>query len=277
MNGIEMSGELENTVAEYLGVLLDLGVREARLTEGLCRDLSQFKAAEAVKAPLVKEAPKKVHQTGLSAEEKARALEHLAGEIRANGDYRRMFPQARHMVFGVGNPAASIMFVGEAPGVEEDEQGEPFVGKAGQLLNKMIQAMGLQRGDVYIGNIVKYRPEMPPGSTGNRKPTLQEIQISRPYICEQIAILQPRVLVALGATAMEGLFPGEKISITRGRGQWMEFEGIPLMPTYHPAYLLRNQSNAEKRKVWEDLMQVMEKAGMNISDKQRNFFLSKDG
>jgi len=137
----------------------------------------------------------------------------------------------------------------------------------------MIQAMGLKRGDVYIANIVKYRPDMPPGSSGNRKPTQPEIEAGRLYICEQIRIIQPAVLVALGATAVEGLLAVVKGEISRKRGQWTEFMGIPLMPTYHPAYLLRNSSNAEKRKVWEDLLQVMEKTGLPVSEKQKRFFL----
>jgi uracil-DNA glycosylase len=175
------------------------------------------------------------------------------------------------VVFGVGNIDAELMFVGEAPGADEDAQGEPFVGAAGQLLTKMIQATGLTRESVYIANILKCRPDMPAGSSGNRKPTPEEMQTCIPYLHEQIDLIKPKVLVALGGTAMEGLLG--KTGITRLRGQWHTYRGIPLMPTYHPAYLLRNSSNAEKRKVWEDLMAVMEKLGLPISDKQRGYFL----
>jgi uracil-DNA glycosylase len=178
----------------------------------------------------------------------------------------------KNVVFGVGTIDAQLMFVGEAPGADEDEQGEPFVGKAGQLLTKIIQTMGLGRSDVYIGNILKCRPDTPGQSSGNRKPTGDEMATCLPYLHEQIDLIQPRVLVALGATAVEGLL-GKTVGITRLRGAWQTYRGIPLMPTYHPAYLLRNQALSEKRKVWEDMLRVMEKLGMPISEKQRKFFV----
>jgi DNA polymerase len=176
------------------------------------------------------------------------------------------------VVFGVGSIDAQLMFVGEAPGADEDEQGEPFVGKAGQLLTKIIQATGLQRGDVYIANILKCRPDTPGQSAGNRKPTSDEMATCIPYLHEQIDLIRPKVIVALGATAVEGLL-GKTIGITKLRGGWKTYRGTPLMPTYHPAYLLRNQAMSEKRKVWEDMLQVMEKLGMPVSEKQRNYFL----
>jgi uracil-DNA glycosylase len=176
-----------------------------------------------------------------------------------------------NVVFGVGSVDAELMFVGEAPGADEDLQGEPFVGAAGQLLTKMIQAMGLSRERVYIANILKCRPHMPAGSTGNRKPTPEEMQTCIPYLHAQIDLIQPKVVVALGGTALEGLLA--KSGIMKLRGTWHTYRGIPLMPTYHPAYLLRNQSFAEKRKVWEDLLAVMDKLSLPISDKQRGYFL----
>ena len=175
-------------------------------------------------------------------------------------------------VFGVGNPDAEIMFIGEAPGADEDQQGEPFVGRAGQLLTKIIKAMGFAREDVYIANVLKCRPNMPAGSFGNRAPTPAEMQTCRPYLLEQIDIIQPRVLVALGAVAVEGLL-GERGTMRELRGRWHSYNGTPLMITYHPAYLLRNQSPSEKRKVWEDMMQVLERLEKPISEKQRNYFL----
>jgi uracil-DNA glycosylase family 4 len=175
-------------------------------------------------------------------------------------------------VFGVGNPDAEIMFIGEAPGADEDHQGEPFVGRAGQLLTKIIKAMGFAREDVYIANILKCRPNMPAGSFGNRAPTPAEMQTCRPYLVEQIDIIQPRVLVALGAVAVEGLL-GARGTMRELRGRWHSYNGTPLMITYHPAYLLRNQSPSEKRKVWEDMMQVLERLERPISEKQRNYFL----
>lgn len=167
------------------------------------------------------------------------------------------------------------MFVGEAPGEDEDKQGEPFVGRAGELLTKMIVAMGFARQDVYIGNVLKCRPDMPPGASGNRKPKPDEMQTCLPYLRQQIEIIRPRALVALGATAMEGL-SGDTTPVGKLRGRWQQFDGIPLMVTYHPAYLLRNQALSERRKVWEDLLLVLEKLGHPISDKQRNYFLAKN-
>jgi uracil-DNA glycosylase family 4 len=175
------------------------------------------------------------------------------------------------VVFGVGNIDSPLMFVGEAPGADEDEQGEPFVGKAGQLLTRIIETMGLQRSDVYIGNILKCRPDTPGQSAGNRKPTAHEMATCIPFLHEQIDLIRPKVLVALGATAVEGLL-GKIGGITKLRGNWKTYRNIPLMPTYHPAYLLRNQSLREKRNVWEDMLQVMEKLRMPISEKQQRFF-----
>ena len=178
------------------------------------------------------------------------------------------------VVFGVGNPDAELMFVGEAPGEDEDRQGEPFVGRAGELLTKIITAMGFARSDVYIANVLKCRPDMPPGESGNRKPRPDEMQTCLPYLRQQIEIIRPRALVALGSTAMQGL-TGDTSAMARLRGRWHEFADIPLMATYHPAYLLRNQSMSEKRKVWEDMLLVLEKLGKPISEKQRNFFLPR--
>ena len=178
----------------------------------------------------------------------------------------------KNVVFGVGNIDAELMFVGEAPGADEDAQGEPFVGRAGELLTRIIQATGLKRGDVYIANILKCRPDTPGQSAGNRKPTSEEMATCIPYLHEQIDLIRPRVIVALGATAVEGLL-GKTIGITKLRGTWKTYRGTPLMPTYHPAYLLRNQAMSEKRKVWEDMLSVIEKLEMPISEKQRNYFL----
>jgi uracil-DNA glycosylase family 4 len=180
----------------------------------------------------------------------------------------------KQVVFGVGNPDADLMFVGEAPGADEDDQGEPFVGRAGQLLTKIVQTMGFSRDDIYIGNVLKCRPDMPAGSTGNRKPKPEEMRTCLPWLEKQIEFVRPKALVALGATAVEGLL-GDTRPMNQLRGRWLDYKGIPVMPTYHPAYLLRNQSLSEKRKVWEDMLLVLEKLGVPISEKQRGFFLSK--
>ena len=175
-------------------------------------------------------------------------------------------------VFGVGSPDAELMFIGEAPGVDEDKQGEPFVGRAGQLLTRIIETMGLAREKVYIANILKCRPDTSPGSFGNRPPTPREMQTCRPYLVEQIDIIRPKVLVALGAVAVEGLL-GTRGTMRELRGRWHSYNGTPLMITYHPAYLLRNQAPSEKRKVWEDMLQVLERLEKPITEKQRSYFL----
>ena len=175
------------------------------------------------------------------------------------------------VVFGVGNRQAELLFVGEAPGADEDAQGEPFVGRAGQLLTKIIEAMGFTRETVFIANVLKCRPDMPAGESGNRKPRMDEMTTCLPWLREQIKLVKPRVMVALGATAAEGLL-GETRPMRELRGQWLDFHSTPVMVTYHPAYLLRNQTITEKRKVWEDMLLVLEKLGHPISDKQRRFF-----
>ena len=208
----------------------------------------------------------------ISGSTKAEQLRHLAERASACVKCPHLVARRHSVVFGVGNPEAKLMFVGEAPGEDEDLQGEPFVGRAGQLLTKMIIAMGLTREQVYIANIVKCRPDMPKGAPGNRKPTKQEMETCLPYLRAQIEVIKPVAMVALGATAVEGLL-GPVGAIGSLRGKFLEYRGTPVMPTYHPSYLLRNQSNTEKRKVWEDLLKVMDRLEMPISEKQRNFFL----
>lgn len=209
--------------------------------------------------------------------EKDALMRELAARVTGCTKCPRLPESRTQTVFGVGNVHARLMFVGEAPGADEDAQGEPFVGRAGQLLTKIIETMGLQRGDVYIGNILKCRPDTPGQSSGNRKPTPLEMATCLGHLEEQIRIIQPRALVALGATAVQGLLGQQVAGRTMGslRGSWLEWRGIPLMATYHPAYLLRNQSLTEKRKVWEDMLKVMEKLELPISAKQRGFFLKK--
>ena len=208
----------------------------------------------------------------LSKEAKEAGMSDLRARVLACQKCPNLVSSRKNVVFGVGDIHSPLMFVGEAPGADEDEQGEPFVGKAGQLLTKIIQTMGFSRDTVYIANILKCRPDTPGQAYGNRKPTPDEMKTCLPYLLEQIDLIQPKVIVALGATAIEGLF-GKTIGITKQRGHWMTFRDIPVMPTYHPAYLLRNQALSEKRNVWEDMLEVMERLGKPISDKQRGYFL----
>jgi uracil-DNA glycosylase len=153
----------------------------------------------------------------------------------------------KQVVFGVGNPDADLMFVGEAPGADEDEQGEPFVGRAGQLLTKIIEAMGLKRDEVYIANIIKCRPP------GNRNPEPDEVEQCEPFLFRQVAAVKPRVIVALGKFAAQSLLRTTD-PITRLRGRSFTYRGATLIPTFHPAFLLRNP--AAKREVWEDMKKV---------------------
>jgi uracil-DNA glycosylase family 4 len=160
----------------------------------------------------------------------------------------KLWDKRQNIVFGVGNPDAPLVFVGEAPGSDEDRTGEPFVGAAGQLLTKMIIAMGLSREEVYICNILKCRPP------GNRNPEPDEIEQCEPFLKRQLAAIRPRMIVSLGKFATQCLLRSDA-PISRLRGNWKTYEGIPLMPTFHPAFLLRNPS--AKREVWEDLKAVM--------------------
>ncbi|MBI5691715.1 MAG: uracil-DNA glycosylase [Verrucomicrobia bacterium] len=203
-------------------------------------------------------------------------LAQVTGDLTCQANVR----PGKKVVLGVGSLDAAIMFVGEAPGAEEEIQGEPFVGPAGQLLTKMIQGMGLRREDVYIGNIMNWRPQMPTVAgreqVGNRPPTEEEMRYCLPYLLAQIEIVDPAVLVALGSTAAQGLL-GFRSFKTLGevRGRWHNFAGKPLMITYHPSYILREPTNRKKRLIWEDLLQVMERVALPISDRQRAYFLER--
>jgi DNA polymerase len=179
------------------------------------------------------------------------------------------------MVFATGNPEARIVLIGEAPGYEEEKKLEPFVGPAGQQLDKILKAMGVEREQVYISNIVKFRPATARQTTNNRPPSPEEIAACLPLVREEINIIRPQCIIALGGSAAEGLL-GSGASVTSLRGSWHDFQGVPVRVTYHPSYLLRSTHDLKtKRMVWEDMLAVMEKTGMAISDKQRGFFLPK--
>jgi uracil-DNA glycosylase family 4 len=218
-----------------------------------------------------------IHVQGASAREKLARLREMAAEspeARALGTLREK------MVFATGNPQASLMLIGEAPGYQEELRGEPFVGPAGEKLTQILKAMGLARRDVYISNICKFRPAMPElGSnqgSRNRPPTKAEMDACLPCVLTEIDIVRPRCIVALGATAAAGLgFDG---GVGALRGEARRFNEIPLIITYHPSYLLRQEAESAdggkgaKRKVWEDMLAAMDILGMPVSDKQRGFF-----
>ena len=214
---------------------------------------------------------------GASVDEKLNNLAMMAEQDpapRALGTLRET------MVFAVGSPEARLMFIGEAPGEHEEHQREPFVGPAGQLLTKIIEnAMGLQRSAVYISNICKFRPSTGPGQgSRNRAPTPEEMAACVKYIQTEILLIRPNVIVALGATAATGL--GIQGAVGRLRAKFHSVDGIPTMVTYHPSYILRQEMEGggmiARRQVWEDMLMVMEKLGMPISEKQRGYFRPKN-
>jgi len=296
-----MDSELRSQAARYVQLLRRAGKKDAWLPAGLTRRLPAVQVSVGTPAsastpsstlrssPRVSEVrsaaepspippsphPESAIRNPIQIPEgtKTERLAALKKQTSACTICPHLAKSRTQVVFGVGNPEAKLMFVGEAPGADEDEQGEPFVGRAGQLLTKMIAAMELTRAQVYIANVLKCRPNMPPNTSGNRKPTRDEMEACLPYLRAQVAVIAPRVIVALGATAVEGLFGPQKTPISRLRGTWLELDGVPVRPTFHPSYLLRNQNLTEKRKVWEDLLAAMERLNLPISEKQRGFFL----
>jgi len=176
-------------------------------------------------------------------------LEHFIGDCRRC----KLSKGRKHIVFGEGNQRARLVFVGEAPGMEEDLTGKPFVGQAGKLLTDIITAMGLTRDEVYICNIVKCHPP------GNRDPEADETETCLPFLRAQITLIQPEVICTLGRISLQSLVD-KGLKISRDRGQWRSYMDIPLMPTYHPAYLLRYPQ--AKRQVWEDVQTIMKKLGL---------------
>ena len=183
---------------------------------------------------------------GPSLPERAETIEEIRADI-GNCTRCPLYQGRTKIVHTTGNFEADLMFVGEAPGADEDASGEPFVGRAGQLLNKIIEAIGLEREDVAIGNINRCRPP------GNRQPTLPEAETCKPFLLREIAVIRPKVIVVLGNTALHNLLE-TKVGITKLRGQFQDYFGVKVMPTFHPAYLLRDPS--KKREVWEDMKKV---------------------
>lgn len=248
--------EILDDLADYLEFEIEEGRGTLELMPDKFKDRSE---PHPVKEPEEsnQEKPARI-QTPDSESPEAR-LEKIAGQVSVCT--KCVLHQTRNKtVPGQGSVSPEIMFVGEAPGFDEDRQGLAFVGRAGKLLTKMIEAMGYTRDEVFIGNIIKCRPP------DNRKPMADEMETCMPYLSEQISILQPKVIIALGATAVQGLFQ-TKTGISKLRGQWMSFEDIDVMPTYHPAYLLRNP--AAKKDVWEDLQEVLRHLGRPVPVRER--------
>jgi len=211
---------------------------------GLLESMEQLGIRQVARMPSQDEAPP-VAQEPAAAE----SLEAIEQELTDCGRCELCSGRSR-VVFGVGNPRARLVFVGEAPGREEDRQGLPFVGEAGQLLDRILYAMGMRREEVYICNVIKCRPP------GNRDPKPEEIEACEPFLQRQLAAIAPQLIITLGKFAAQTLLR-DQTPISRLRGQWHSYQGIPLMPTYHPAFLLRNP--AAKREVWEDMKAVMQR------------------
>lgn len=241
-------------LAEWVAYLRDIGVRDLAAAAPRPAGERAAPAPARPSAPPAKEPARRASRPELFSLADSAAggpsdpvarLREIREEI---GDCRRcrLHERRTQVVFGVGNPSAGLMFVGEGPGAEEDARGEPFVGRAGKKLDEMIRSVGLERGDVYIANVVKCRPP------DNRTPEADEASTCSPFLFAQIEAIRPRVIVALGAPAAKTLL-GSRLGITQIRGTWGSFRGIPVMPTFHPAYLLRAYTQENRRKVWEDL------------------------
>jgi uracil-DNA glycosylase len=236
-----------------LDTLQDAAILENPTIQPEQRDLMtpRSKAAGAVPVEDVSEVPSPKPESSVT--DPVQALRLIREDI---GDCTRcrLSKQGRkQIVFGVGNPNAELMFIGEAPGADEDQQGEPFVGRAGQLLNNMIKAMGLRREDVYIANIIKCRPP------GNRTPERDECETCSPFLMRQIAAIKPKAIVALGAVAAKTLL-AINAPMSEFRGRWFDFRGTKLAVTYHPAFLLRDPR--QKKETWKDLQMVMKELGL---------------
>jgi uracil-DNA glycosylase len=259
-----------------------LPAKEAELKVSSVIRRSAVKAPEPAPANLLPPPPVVALPAGDKAARWAWLRDHVLTHPACTANVR----PGKKVVLGVGSLDAQIMFVGEAPGAEEEVRGEPFVGPAGQLLTKMILGMGLKREQVYIGNIMNWRPRLPTDEgaeqAGNREPTPEEMAFCLPFLRAQIEIVKPAFIVALGATAARGLLGADSFkSLGQVRGQWKLFSETPVTVTYHPSYLLRQESmgpqteRKAKRAVWEDLLRVMERAELPITEKQRGYFLTK--
>jgi uracil-DNA glycosylase family 4 len=209
----------------------------------------------------------------LAAGPKAERLQSLRQLIDACAETKKHLSAPQRPLLGHGSLDAKVVFVGEAPTIVEMEAGQAFAGESGELLQKILSAAAINPADCYFVPVMVWRPE-PPTQYGKRPPTAREIAFNLPYLRAQIDVVAPRAVVALGAQAFEALH-GRTPSITQARGQWFDLGGVPLLPTFHPNYLLHTPSASAKRTVWEDFLLLMEKLGLPISEKQRGFFATK--
>jgi uracil-DNA glycosylase family 4 len=277
---VALDPQVKRALAERLRYYNELGIYDFYRREPAVADPSTTQTAELYESPSIQPeqrdlmTPRSKAAIAVPVEENIveaaipKAESGVADPVRALrlirediGDCTRcpLHKQGRkQIVFGVGNPNADLMFIGEAPGADEDQQGEPFVGRAGQLLNNMIKAMGLRREEVYIANIIKCRPP------GNRTPERDECETCSPFLMRQIAAIKPKAIVALGAVAAKTLL-AINAPMSEFRGRWFDFRGTKLAVTYHPAFLLRDPR--QKKETWKDLQIVMKELGLAIPAK----------
>lgn len=247
------------------------------------RALEPVKPERSATRPQMEEIPSEVVDPAsvalsLPAGDKAAQISYLRSQAQEWAPAKSLGTLRDKMVFSVGTPESKIVLIGDSPGFEEELKQEPFVGKAGQKLDAILKAMKLKREDLYITNICKFRPSLPGQTMNNRKPNAQEMASCMPFTIKELEIIKPRCILALGASAAEALTGQQNTPVGRMRGQWYEFQGIPLRVTYHPSYLLRNENNlTEKRKLWEDMLAVMEHLELPISEKQRGYFKAASG
>ncbi|MEO1856398.1 MAG: uracil-DNA glycosylase [Rubritalea sp.] len=202
------------------------------------------------------------------------SLEGLKHQLAEDAELKSLGTLRDKLIFSEGDISADVMLVGEAPTYHDELKGAPFSGPAGKKMEEILKAMGLERGDVYLTNIVKYRPSMPNQTTNTRMPNAAEIQASMGYLMAEVAAVKPKVLIVLGATAAKSLI-GAAVPVSNMLGQFHKVAGIPVRATYHPSYLLHAGITDEKRAVWKDMMEVMELLEMPISERQRGFFKKK--
>ena len=227
------------------------------------------KPAAVATTPVIADAPIFTLPAGTKAE-RMQALRQL---VDACVETKKHLTGSHRALLGHGSLEAKVVFVGDAPSLEEMEAGKVFAGPAGEVFSKILTAAALTESDFYLTAVTVWRPE-PPTAYGKRPPTARELAFNLPYLRAQIDVIQPKAVIALGAQAFESLH-GRSRSITDARGTWFDLSGVPMMASWHPNYLLHNSNNALKRTFWEDFLQVMEKVGLPITDKQRGFFTSK--
>jgi DNA polymerase len=224
------------------------------------------KPAVVATTPVIADAPIFTLPSGTKAE-RMQALRQI---VDACPETKKHLVGSYRALLGHGSLDAKVLFVGEAPSLEEMEAGKAFAGASGELLHKILAAAAISPADCFFAPVMVWRPE-PPTQYGKRPPTARELAFNVPYLRAQIDVVAPRVVVALGAQAFEALH-GRSPTITQARGQWFDLGGVPLLPTFHPNYLLHSPSASAKRSVWEDFLLLMEKLGLPISEKQRGFF-----